>query len=96
MKYYRPQKLETTIKRVVDKNYSSTDGMYVVLEKVTYDYENEIIFVDARFGRHENADGFHTFDKHISFTLSGKENLNYIEGLVDGMLQQMDLEIGNN
>lgn len=95
MKYYKPQKLEKVIKKVVSKNYL-TDGMYVVLEKVSYDYEEEIIFVDARFGRGENADGFHTFDKHISFTLSGKENLNYIEGLVDGMLQQMDLEIGNN
>ena len=95
MKYYKPRKLEKVIKKDIDKNYQ-TDGMYVVLEKVSYDYENEIIFVSARFGREENANGFHTFNKHISFTLSGKESYDYIEGLVDGILQQMDLEIGNN
>lgn len=96
MKYYKPQKLEKTIKKVVSKNYSSTDGMYVVLEKVSYDYEEEDVFIEARFGRGENPDGFHTFDKHISFIIKGKENFNYIEGMVDGILQQMDLEIGNN
>ena len=96
MKYYKPQKLEKTIQKVVFKNYSSTDGMYVVLEKVEYDYENEDILVKGRFGREVQPDGFHPFCKSISFVLSGKENFNYIEGLVDGILQQMDLEIGNN
>lgn len=95
MKYYKPRKLEKVIKKDIDKVYQ-TDGMYAVLEKVSYDYENEIIFVDARFGREENADGFHTFNKNISFTLSGKESYDYIEGLVDGILQHMDLEIGSN
>ena len=94
MKYYKPQKLVKTIKEIVLREYQS-DGIYVALDKVSYYYEEEMVKVEARYGRSE-TENFHSFEKDLKFTLRGNENFTYIKGMVDGIIQHSDKEIGSN
>ena len=94
MKHYKPQKIEKLIKELIKREYSR-DGMYVVLEKIEYNFEDEYVLVKARYGN-EGADGMHSFCNHLKFYVYGKKSYDYIKGIADGLLQSTDLEIGSN
>jgi len=93
-KYYKPQRLEKVIKEIVDKAYGR-DGMYVVLEQVNYNYEEHYAIVKFRYGN-EGADGMHSFCKNIQFCIYCNKSYDYIKGIIDGIFQSIDLEIGSN